>query len=153
MSGYSVRDIRGRTPRTSALIATAVLVALAALLGACGGGGGGDNPDPTSPKNPGTTTPVASATVAMSSRAGDGYSSEEHRFTPDDVRLRLGGTVTWSNATGVSHNVTFSAADGAPENVASHVSGSTARTFAKVGTFNYGCTNHAAMSGSIVVVE
>lgn len=161
MSSMSESDTRGRTPRPSAAVASAALVALVALVAlasACGGGGsGGNDREPTTPTGPGgpkpTATPVASATVAMSSRASDGYSAEEHRFTPEQVTLRLGGTVTWTNETGLTHNVTFGAADGAPQNVANNASGSSQRTFAKAGTYTYTCTNHSGMSGSVVVVE
>jgi plastocyanin len=141
-------------PRPSSTLAGAALVALVSLAGACGGGGGGDagSGSPTAPRTPGTpATPVASASVTMVSRPSDGYSSEEHRFAPDEVTLRLGGTVTWTNDSGVQHNVTFAAADGAPQDVGTLSTGSTTRTFAKAGTFGYRCTNHAGMSGSVAV--
>ena len=155
MGGSSVSQ-RGARSSRRALAALAAVV-LVPLLGACGGGGGGSGsePDPpTGPGGPSTAAPVANATVDMRTRAGDGsYTSDESYFAPAQVRLRRGGTVTWSNDTGLSHNVTFNAVPGAPADVPSSANGSAARTFASVGTFDYQCTNHGGMAGSVVVVE
>ena len=126
-------------------------ILIAALLG-CGGGdgGGGYEAPPTGP--PGNTNPPpasASATVEMNSTA-DGYGSDSHEFSPARVNLLRGGTVTWSNSTAFMHNVTFSGT-GAPQSIADFRGGTNARTFPSSGTFSYSCTNHAGMSGQVVV--
>lgn len=59
--------------------------------------------------------------------------------------------MTWNNTSGVTHNVTFAAATGAPSNIGDHSSGSNARTFNTSGTFNYSCTLHGGMAGSVTV--
>lgn len=89
-----------------------------------------------------TITPVAAATVD----AGSG-----NVFNPSQVDLSQGGTVTWNFGGINTHNVTFSAATGAPANIPDTPSGSTQRTFAAKGTFNYSCTNHAGMNGVVIV--
>ncbi len=72
-------------------------------------------------------------------------------FTPGAVTIAATGTVTWTwNPGGVVHNVTFSTA-GSPANIANRNSGSEARTFPTPGTFNYECTIHAGMTGSVEV--
>ncbi|MGI8617786.1 MAG: cupredoxin domain-containing protein [Gemmatimonadaceae bacterium] len=67
------------------------------------------------------------------------------------VTIQTGGSVTWNNTSGVTHNVTFAAATGAPQNIPNHASGSNSRTFNTLGTFAYSCTLHAGMNGSIAV--
>jgi len=75
----------------------------------------------------------------------------DNSFTPAEVLVALNGTVTWSWGTGVAiHNVTFVTA-GSPNGIANRTTGSDSRTFTSSGTFNYSCTNHPGMNGSIVV--
>lgn len=71
-------------------------------------------------------------------------------FTPSALTIELNETVTWSNTSGVLHNVTFSTG-GAPANIPDHTAGTTDRTFNTLGTFNYSCTNHGGMTGSVTV--
>lgn len=71
-------------------------------------------------------------------------------FNPTSLTIQAGGAVTWNNTSGILHNVTFTTS-GAPANIGDHTSGSNQRTFASAGTFNYNCTNHGGMNGSIMV--
>ena len=128
-------------------------ILLAALL-ACGGGGGdGYTPPPTAPPpgggNPNPPPPSNSVTVSMNS-ADDGYGSESHSFAPTVANVAKDGTVTWTNETGIVHNVTITGS-GAPSSIGNFSSGSQSRTFANSGTFNYACTNHEGMTGRVVV--
>ena len=70
-------------------------------------------------------------------------------FSPQSVDIAVNGTVTWNNTSGVIHNVNFAA--GSISDIGDHSSGSTARTFGSVGTFDYQCTLHAGMTGTVVV--
>jgi plastocyanin len=82
----------------------------------------------------------------------DGYGSAYFSFAPSSVRITRGGTVTWSHEGGSAvHNVTFSAAAGAPANVDNLSSGSASRTFNSIGAFSYRCSNHEGMRGSSTV--
>lgn len=111
---------------------------VAAALLACGGGGGVGGV--TNPPPPGGGTPTPANTVIM------GGSS----FNPSTLTIQSGGTVTWNNTSGILHNVTFTTS-GSPSNISDHTSGATSRTFGSTGTFNYNCTNHGGMNGSITV--
>jgi plastocyanin len=134
---------------TLAAIAAATVLT---LLAACGGGRGSATepaaPDPAPPQQSGP--PAASADVSIQSTS-DGYGGTDNSFSPASVRVARGGTVTWHNGTGVTHNVTFGPAAGAPENVPSHASGENARTFGTAGSFSYRCTIHAGMTGVVAV--
>lgn len=70
-------------------------------------------------------------------------------FDPASVDIAVGGTVTW-NITGIPHNVTFAGGAGAPANIPTGT-GTDSRTFNTVGTFNYSCTLHIGMNGTVVV--
>lgn len=121
-----------------------VLVAFVAIA-ACGGGGGPTDP----PGPPGPPAPSLTASVSMSTTSDPLY-GVSGAFSPTSVTIARTGTVTWINATGTAHNVTF-AGSGAPANIADHTSGSNVRTFANAGSFSYQCTNHAGMTGTVTV--
>jgi plastocyanin len=103
---------------------------LLTLLSACGGG----SDSPTGPMDAGGNT----VTV------GNNF------FSPVDLSVAAGTTVTWSWAPGaVEHNVTFD--DG--EHSATQSSGSYPRTFSAAGSYPYHCTIHGAavMHGTVTV--
>jgi plastocyanin len=72
-------------------------------------------------------------------------------FNPANVTIALNGTVvwTWAASNVLQHNITFAA--GGPSNIPDQASGTANRTFAAAGTFNYQCTNHVGMTGSVTV--
>ena len=75
----------------------------------------------------------------------------DNSFTPTSITIPLHTVVTWS-WTGVNiHNVTFTAATGVPANIGNMTTGSANRTFDTAGTFQFRCTNHAGMTGSVTV--
>jgi plastocyanin len=108
------------------------LLAALALATAFGCGGGSNSP--TAPTTGGGNT----VTV------GNNF------FSPVDVSVAQGTTITWQWAAGdVSHNVTFD--DG--QNSPTQSSGTYQRTFMTAGTYPYHCTIHGAavMHGSVTV--
>ena len=105
------------------------LLAGLTLLGACGGGA-----DSTTGPNP----------------QGNSVTVGNNFFSPADLSVATGTTVTWTWAAGaVEHNVTFD--DG--QHSATQSSGSFPRTFSAAGTYAYHCTIHGAavMHGSVTV--
>jgi plastocyanin len=71
-------------------------------------------------------------------------------FSPDQTDIKAGGTVTFTWAAG-PHNVTFSAPPASVPNSGDRSSGTFPVTFAQAGTYNYQCTIHAGMKGSVTV--
>lgn len=72
-------------------------------------------------------------------------------FTPQTVDIALGGTVTWTFGA-LTHNVTFAGGQaGAPQNIPTTINAMVSRTFGTAGTFNYDCTVHPGMSGTVNV--
>jgi plastocyanin len=91
------------------------------------------------------TTPAASAPSAAKTTAQT-VTIKDFKFGAP-LTITKGTTVTWKNADSAPHNVvgdTFKTADltkGKSDTV----------TFAKAGTFNYVCTFHPFMKGTVVV--
>jgi plastocyanin len=103
---------------------------LVTLLSSCGGG--------------------SDSTAGPTDGEGNTVTVGNNFFSPVDLSVAAGTTVTWSWAAGaVDHNVTFD--DGAQSPTQS--SGSFPRTFSAAGTFPYHCTIHAAlgMRGTVTV--
>jgi plastocyanin len=106
-----------------------LLVAITTLLILVGCGG---DDGPSEPTDGG-----ADATVAV----------QNNLFNPSAVTVPVNGIVAWQwNSGGVAHNVTF--ADGSSGD---RTSGTFERTFSTAGTFNYQCTLHPGMTGSVAV--
>jgi plastocyanin len=122
-------------------------IALAILtLTACGGGGssGGGPTGPGTPGTPGTPStpaaPVATTSVTLQGSA----------FDPSNIVVGPGATVTFTNADGINHNVTFSGQAVAP--IGDWSTGArTAVMPTAVGTYNFNCSLHPGMSGSVKV--
>jgi len=91
------------------------------------------------------TTPPASAAVTVSN----------NNFNPDNSVIQSGGTVKWTWAAGADpHNVTFtSGPTPLPPSSATQNTGSHSATITTVGTYDYHCTIHAGMDGTVRVVH
>ena len=81
---------------------------------------------------------------------GAEVSEEGIAFEPAEVTVSAGDTVTWTNNDSVGHDVTAdSFSSGDPGGMAP---GATfEHTFDEAGTFDYVCTVHPGMEGSVVV--
>lgn len=73
----------------------------------------------------------------------------DRRFTPREVTITAGGTVTWRNQDG-SHTVT--ADDGTFDSGVFEDGQAFSRTFATAGTVTYLCRLHPEMTGTVTVV-
>ena len=111
------------------------LIALAAC-GGSGGYGGVTNPPPPAPPPP----------------AGTVDATPSERFTPNSITINTGGTVTFAFSS-LGHNVTFDNRVAAtPADIPGiNTNVSIARVFNTAGTYNYHCTIHPNMTGSVVV--
>jgi plastocyanin len=116
------------------------LLALATLVVSCGGSSstGNSNTTPTIPSTP--STPVATTSVALQNSA----------FSPANIQVASGATVTFTNNDAISHNVTFN--NGTVGTTGDFSSGSKTLTMpAAVGDYPFRCTIHGGMSGTVTV--
>ena len=110
------------------------------MIGACGGGGdSGTNPPPPPPPPPPTLV-HASRVTATTGLA----------FDPNAVTIPANDTIYYTFQS-VLHNVVFDNTTGAPPNVPSTESATVKRVFATAGTYNYHCSIHPQMTGTITV--
>ena len=81
---------------------------------------------------------------------GAQVSMEGIAFNPSEVSVGVGDTVTWTNNESVAHDVTAdSFSSGEPGGM---MSGDTfEHTFEEAGTFDYVCTVHPGMEGTVTV--
>ena len=124
----------------------AVVSAVLMVAIACGGS------SPTSPASPSpmpspTPTPGApSAAVAIPVGA---ESLGNRAYTPDEVTVAVGTTVIWTNTDSISHTSTSDATGWNSGIVAP--GGQFSFAFQTPGTFQYHCTIHPGMVGTVVV--
>jgi len=109
----------------------AVMVCTGAALLACGG-----SDSTTGTNNNNNNAATINATNADT-------------FNPSTLTVTAGTTVTFVFQQ-VTHNVTF-VGSGAPANIPDAVNTSVTRTFPTAGTFNFTCTLHPGMAGTVVV--
>lgn len=73
-------------------------------------------------------------------------------FSPNAITIKKGTTVTWTNEDGPEHNA-FSEQEGGPKGGLLKKGESYSFTFEKSGTFNYICTPHPHMKGTVTVTD
>jgi len=124
----------------------ALLFACLALgLVVAGCGGGDDNGDSGN-----ADTKEQPAPKAEGEGGGAAVSMKDIKFNPGEVTIKPGDTVSWTNDDSVGHDVTgdnFKSGDpGALQQ------GDTFKhKFDKAGTFDYVCTVHPGMKGTVLV--
>jgi plastocyanin len=74
---------------------------------------------------------------------------QQYSFLPSELTVRAGTTVTWSNEDEAVHTVT--AADKSWDSGRVPIGGSFSQTFTTPGAYEFVCTIHAAMKGTITV--
>lgn len=70
-------------------------------------------------------------------------------FTPANLAVTVGSTVTWTNTDGASHTVTADGGVFGSSTLA--VGGTFSHRFTTTGTFAYHCAIHPSMTGTVTV--
>jgi plastocyanin len=107
-----------------------LVLAAVTLATACSDDGNGQEPAAA-------TAGDAAATVAVS----------DMRFSPDAVEIDAGEAVTWSFDDRMPHDVAFDDRPASPK----LRTGTWGRTFEEPGTYDYICTLHPNMTGTVTV--
>jgi plastocyanin len=90
-----------------------------------------------------TKTPAATNSVSIDNLA----------FTPSNITVTKGTTVTWTNHDSAAHTVTENDGQKGPDSGTLAGGKSYSFTYDTVGTFKYHCTIHSSMNGTVVVTE
>jgi plastocyanin len=143
------------------LVTSPVLCAVLALvaLGIAGCGGGDDStPSATSESTGATTEPGDDSASGGNAAApsGDAVRSEKveienFSYEPDPVTIEEGGKVIWINRDSAPHTAT--AEDGSFDTGTLEEGKLKSETFKQPGTYEYVCSIHPQMHGTVEVVE
>ncbi len=91
----------------------------------------------------------SSTTASPAAVAGDAVGIDNFAFAPATLTVRVGGTVTWTNRDEEPHTV--AATDGSFHSPGMGTGGTYSHTFPTAGTFDYVCSIHPMMHGTVVV--
>ena len=92
-----------------------------------------------------TATPTLQKTPSVSENT---IRIKNFAFDPASITVKVGSTVRWVNQDSVPHRILF--ADGADSTILAP-SQSWSRKIDKAGTFDYSCTIHPTMQGTVIV--
>lgn len=98
------------------------------------------------------TTNTTTQTPAAQTSATETVNIKGMLFTPSQITVAKGGTVTWTNNDTVAHTVVADVSDANGPNSGNIEPGGTySFTFETTGSFQYHCSIHSSMHGTIVV--
>lgn len=107
---------------------------------------------PKSPTSqPAGDDPRGSTTSTEVSSAG-AINIKNNIFSPSQINVAKGGTVVWTNNDTTDHTVTIDNGDG-PKSEAIKPGATYEYTFTEARSYQYHCTFHTSMRGTIVVKE
>ena len=115
------------------------LIATLIFAAACGGG---ETAAPGNTGNTGNTGASGSTSTAID--------VNDNNFSPSSTTVPVNATISWTWMGGGIHNVTFATAGITPSGDKTN-GGTFQKQFPNAGTFNYACSNHGGMNGSITV--
>jgi plastocyanin len=141
-------------------LATLLAVLLAVLLAACGDDDAGESSDGTGLGGAGGGADEAEApddVVVIDDDRTD-VAALDNSFRPEDIQVRPGTTVVWTNRGRNDHDVLPTEGDAWGVEVADFTPGDVySATFDEPGTYDYYCSIHgtktAGMIGTVVVAE
>ncbi len=103
----------------------------------------------------GTSTSMPMASMSVTAPAapvnGDQVNIDNFAFVPATLTVRAGSTVTWTNHDEEPHTV--AASNGSFHSPGMGTGGTFSHTFATAGTFDYVCSIHPMMHGTVVVTQ
>ncbi len=115
-------------------------------------GGAGGGTISTSKSAPTQTKPAEKLVVVKPSPAqSSSVVIKGYAFTPGTITVKKGTTITWTNQDIAKHNIVSDT--GAFESPFIVQGGTYSYTFTSAGTFNYHCSPHPYMTGTVIVTE
>lgn len=137
-----------KMPATDGRYAVLLTAVASLLVWSCGGGGGGGYPTQAQPPAGSVQTVSCASVTASAAVAAVGATA----FAPSAVTINANQVVQWNNSSGFLHTVTSTSV---PANGTFDVplgnGASVCLRFTEAGTFQYRCTFHPVMTGSVIV--
>jgi plastocyanin len=124
----------------------ALIVLMSILTTACGGYSSSPSTAPSPSPTPSPSPSGASSSVAIPVGA---QSLGNSAFSPDELNVAVGTTVTWTNGDSVAHTSTSDATGWNSGTIPP--GGRFSFEFQSAGTFPYRCTIHPGMVGTVNV--
>jgi len=90
-----------------------------------------------------TNTPASTSSVSI----------ENFAFSPSDITVKKGATVTWTNNDSTAHTVTETDSQTGPKSDQLNQGDKYSFTFDQAGSFHYKCSIHSYMLGTVTVTE
>jgi plastocyanin len=103
------------------------------------------------PSMPGSSTGTASPTGGPAAATGDQVTIDNFAFAPATLTVKVGSTVTWTNKDEEPHTV--AASDGSFHSPGMGTGATFSHTFSTPGKFDYVCSIHPSMHGTVVVTQ
>jgi plastocyanin len=103
------------------------------------------------PSMPGAPQGTASSTGSPAAVAGDQVTIDNFAFAPATLTVKVGSTVTWTNRDEEPHTV--AASDGSFHSPGMGTGATFSQTFSTAGKFDYVCSIHPSMHGTVVVTQ
>ena len=94
---------------------------------------------------------TASTTASPAAVAGDAVTIDNFAFAPATLTVKVGSTVTWTNRDEEPHTV--AATDGSFHSPGMGTGATYSHTFPTAGQFDYVCSIHPSMHGTVVVTQ
>ena len=134
------------------LVLLIACLALSLTFAACGD----DDDDDGGGSSAGTTTTEQTDTTAAEKPSGGGDTAtvdmKDIQFVPQDITVKAGTTITWTNSDQVAHTVTKEGGPGADFDSGDVDPGGTfEQTFDEPGTVDYVCEIHPGQDGTVTV--
>lgn len=85
--------------------------------------------------------------------ATNDVSIKDFAFSPADITVKKGTTVTWTNKDSATHTVTENDGQAGPDSGDLATGKTYSFTYGTVGTFKYHCSIHTGMIGTVTVTE
>jgi plastocyanin len=123
-----------------------ILSVVSLFMVACGSDYAPPSTSPSPAPPVASTSPAPSLSVSIPAGAA---TLEDRAYTPDEIDVAAGATVTWTNTDSVAHTSTSNGSGWNSGNIAP--GGQFSFAFQTTGTFQYHCAIHPGMVGTVVV--
>jgi plastocyanin len=109
------------------------------------------NPYASNSSNSNNMSNMNSSNNSQHPTATNAVTIQNYSFTPADITVKQGTTVTWTNKDSVAHTVTETDGQTGPSSSDVNPGATYTFTFSKAGTYHYHCSIHPEMVGTVTV--